>query len=118
VLFWAAFAIPVWYEARWDAYTIHGACTALLLLHFVHDPNTFNGRVLNSRPLVWVGLISYSLYAWQQLFFFGFRASWLRSLPAKWVGAFTVACLSYFLVERWSLRVRQRFTARYASQRP
>lgn len=60
---------------------------------------------LNSRLLVWIGTISYSLYIWQQLFLI--RASSLFNpfgrlalFPLNIVAAFTLAVLSRYLLER------------------
>ena len=64
--------------------------------------------ILNVRPVVWVGKISYSLYLWQQLFVFGERAKpWYFALIA--VG---LASASYYLVEQPMLRLRERRRAK------
>jgi len=69
--------------------------------------------VLQNKILVWVGLISYSLYVWQQIFthyqpwaglFAGATSVWLN-LPAL----FAVACLSYYTYERKFLKLKERF---------
>lgn len=67
------------------------------------------GRLLNSRPLVTVGLASYSIYLWQQL--------WLR--PDSAMSTFSALVLvascaagSYLLIERPMYRLRRRFEAR------
>ena len=76
------------------------ASIAGLLLHVVQWPY----RVLNMRPMVWVGNISYSLYLWQQLFAFGER-------PRPWyfvLFAVAIAAASYYLVEQPMLRLRER----------
>jgi peptidoglycan/LPS O-acetylase OafA/YrhL len=71
-----------------------------LLLHVVQTPY----RLLNARPVVWLGKISYSLYLWQQLFVFG-------TSPRPWYLAFVavaVASASYYLVEQPMLQMRER----------
>jgi len=76
---------------------------ALLLLHVVRHPYW----ILNYRPVMWVGKISYSLYLWQQLFVFGKE-------PRPWylVGfAVAIAAGSYYFVERPLLKVRERRAA-------
>jgi peptidoglycan/LPS O-acetylase OafA/YrhL len=71
-----------------------------LLLHVVQRPY----RILNVRPVVWLGQISYSFYLWQQLFVFG-----LHSRPWYFVLiAVALASASHYLVERPMLRVRER----------
>jgi peptidoglycan/LPS O-acetylase OafA/YrhL len=71
-----------------------------VLLHVVKNPYW----ILNVRPVVWVGKISYSLYLWQQLFVFGSHARpWYFVFFA--VG---MAGASYYLVEQPMLRLRER----------
>ena len=71
-----------------------------LLLHVVQKPYW----VLNVRPVVWLGQISYSLYLWQQLFAYGdHHRPWYFVLFA--IG---LASASYYLVEQPMLRLRER----------
>jgi len=71
-----------------------------LLMHVVQRPYW----ILNVRPVVWLGKISYSLYLWQQLFAY---ASHHR--PGYFVlFAVGLASASYYLVEQPMLRVRER----------
>jgi peptidoglycan/LPS O-acetylase OafA/YrhL len=60
--------------------------------------------ILNVRPVVWLGKISYSLYLWQQLFAYGERhRPWYFILVA--IG---LASASYYFVEQPMLRSRER----------
>ena len=60
--------------------------------------------ILNLKPVVWLGKISYSLYLWQQLFVFGEHPRpWYFILPAV-----AMAGASYYLVEQPMLRLRER----------
>ena len=71
-----------------------------VLLHVVKTPYW----ILNMRPVVWLGKISYSLYLWQQLFVFGRH-------PRPWYMVFfavALASISYYLVEQPMLRVREK----------
>lgn len=72
-----------------------------ILLCVVRQPFRF----LNLEPVVFIGKISYSLYLWQQLFFFP-PMPWpiYIALPA----AFGCACLSYWFIEQPMLRLRER----------
>ena len=67
------------------------------------------GRLLNSRPLVFIGTMSYSLYLWQQLFLFRRGTSELQSFPLNLVLAVLAALASYYLVEKPFLRLRAWF---------
>jgi peptidoglycan/LPS O-acetylase OafA/YrhL len=71
------------------------------------------GRVLNSRPIAHIGVLSYSIYIWQTLFLnpsnvslFGPSLKLLYTLPFSWLAILIVAELSYYVVERPSLRLR------------
>ena len=71
-----------------------------LLIHVVQNPYW----VLNVRPVVWLGQISYSLYLWQQLFTYG-----NHQRPWYFVGfAIVLASASYYMVEQPMLRLRER----------
>ncbi len=81
---------------------IVNCCMAGLLLHVVQTPY----RILNIAPVVWLGKISYSLYLWQQPFFFAPPGQ-----PAyKLLFGVGLACLSYYLVERPVLALREKRT--------
>ncbi len=74
-----------------------------LLLHAVRAQYRF----LNIAPIVWLGQISYSLYLWQQPFFFAPARQ-----PAYKLGLGVVlACLSYYLVEKPVLALREKRNA-------
>jgi peptidoglycan/LPS O-acetylase OafA/YrhL len=72
-----------------------------LVLHVIQVPY----RALNWGPVAWLGQISYSVYLWQELF---------CSNAALHFGYFLVlptlacSCLSYYLIERPMLRLRER----------
>ena len=66
------------------------------------------GRVLNARPVAWVGLLSYSLYVWQQPFSDPAGRAWWQGVPTGLGLAVGCAVLSRYLVERPFLRVKDR----------
>jgi len=70
------------------------------------------GRILNSRPLVFVGVISYSIYLWQQLFLNRYVVAAPTSFPLNLTLVVLAALASYYVVERPTLRLRQRIEAR------
>ena len=66
------------------------------------------GGFLNSSPMLVVGVLSYSLYLWQQLFFHS-SSSWLAArFPFNALCVAVIACASYRLIERPFLDLRRR----------
>ncbi len=74
---------------------------ALCVDRYVRFPETRGGRALNSRPFVVVGILSYSLYLWQELFLNPMdEVSFFTAFPQNVVFALLAAAVSYRLVER------------------
>ncbi len=67
-------------------------------------------HLLNSRTMVFIGVLSYSLYLWQQVFLVpGLRPDALELLMLI-AAIVTAAAISYYLIERPILRLKVRFT--------
>jgi peptidoglycan/LPS O-acetylase OafA/YrhL len=86
----------------------------LMLDRCITRPDSVFGRFLNFRPVAFVGVISYSLYLWQQAFLDRFHQFWFTAFPQNLVGAFAAALASYYLVESPFLRLRKRLEDRRA----
>jgi peptidoglycan/LPS O-acetylase OafA/YrhL len=86
-------------EIVWDAFgiTLLNLSIALTIDHVMREPGTLVGRVLNSRPFITVGVLSYSIYLWQQLFLY---ANHPVRFPLNIALIGVVAAASYYLVER------------------
>lgn len=67
------------------------------------------GRFLNSPAATYIGLISYSLYLWQQPFLQK-HDHWILGFPLNVLWAFLAAVLSYHCIEKPCLRLRTRLT--------
>jgi peptidoglycan/LPS O-acetylase OafA/YrhL len=80
-----------------------------ILIYVVENPKSIGGRILNCWPIRHIGVISYSLYLWQQLFMS--RASGL--LPWGFLYAIAAAEASFWLIERPALRLRNRLEPRF-----
>jgi peptidoglycan/LPS O-acetylase OafA/YrhL len=99
-------------------YTINGVAIAVFLLWCTRNPSSAVGRVLNWRPIVQIGVLSYSIYIWQTLFLHVFNKDvfsplgqfglWISTFPGNWLAILVVASLSYYVVEQPCLRARAR----------
>jgi peptidoglycan/LPS O-acetylase OafA/YrhL len=88
--------------------SLQGFCCGIIVLYTISHPHNFVGRFLNNRIIAHIGIISYSLYLWQQLFTANERFGWF---PLNIVMIFICAELSYFLVEKPSFAIRDKFFA-------
>jgi peptidoglycan/LPS O-acetylase OafA/YrhL len=75
-----------------------------LILGTVLHPSSLAGRLLESRPLRLIGVMSYSIYLWQSVFY---TRAWthvtplgrFNEFPLNAIGTLLVAALSYYLIE-------------------
>jgi peptidoglycan/LPS O-acetylase OafA/YrhL len=65
-------------------------------------------RWLNVQPVMWVGVVSYSLYLWQEPFLNRASVNWWNAFPANVILALLCASLSYYGVEKTFLQLRNR----------
>jgi peptidoglycan/LPS O-acetylase OafA/YrhL len=85
-----------------------------MLIFVVDHPESIGGRILNFAPIRHIGVISYSLYLWQQIFM-----SWnTQLLPWGFLYAFLAAEASFWLVEKPSMRLRSRLEPLIGFSRP
>lgn len=73
----------------------------LLILGFI-DSTTVLGRLLAAKPLVWIGLISYSLYLWHQPLFAFLR---MKTIGEPHQFQFIVAIAMTFILSMLSYRL-------------
>jgi len=71
--------------------------------------------LLNCRPVMWLGAISYSLYLWQQPFLNRWSAEPWASFPFNILISVVLAAASYHLIEKPGLALRERFSPRRTS---
>jgi peptidoglycan/LPS O-acetylase OafA/YrhL len=83
----------------------------LMVHHAVWMPQAPLGRILNWRPLQVMGVLSYSLYLWQQPFLNRELTDVLHVFPNNVALAVAAGVASYYLVEAPSLRLRSRLEA-------
>ena len=86
----------------------------VLLVQSIHFPNFYFYRVLNRAWVQWVGVLSYSIYIWQQIFStspktYGIGPVWWMSFPGWLIPVFVVATASYYGLERPFFKLRAYF---------
>jgi peptidoglycan/LPS O-acetylase OafA/YrhL len=93
---------------------LQAACAGYLIASLLSVRTGISFSVLNFPVMRGLGLISYSLYIWQQPFLlapaqlFGPLAPWLGSDPGRLAVSVGCAILSYFALERPLVALRQR----------
>src|SRR6266567_3904277 len=93
--------------------TAQNVLIALFIERVTRSERGWVPKVLNARPLVLLGLWSYSVYLWQQpLLNRQVQDSWLTAFPGNLLGCLALAATSYYLVEQPALRLRQRLELR------
>jgi len=81
---------------------------AVLIEASTRRADSLVGRALNLKPVAFVGVLSYSIYLWQQPFINRHSTAAWCAFPLNIVLALGFALLSYYLVERPFLRLRKR----------
>jgi peptidoglycan/LPS O-acetylase OafA/YrhL len=92
--------------------TITAFCIGGVLIYVTGDRDSIAVKILNNRVVRHVGVLSYSLYLWQQIF----MSRELSLLPYGYLYTFGMAEFSFWLVEKPSLRLRSRLEARWFLQ--
>ena len=101
-------------EIRGDLYGLHpavGLAMAVIIWWGTRSAISIGGRILNTRPLVALGGISYSLYLWQQCFLANPNVSLPTIFPLSFGFAIIAGGLSHWLTERPFNRIRRRLAA-------
>lgn len=89
---------------------IAASCLFLIFAYITPSGKLFF-KILNSKILVHIGVLSYSIYIWQQFFFKSeIRVVW-RMFPLNILIIYCVALVSYSLWERPFLNIRKRFSS-------
>lgn len=95
--------------------SIQGTGFALLLLQSILHPHKGFYRVLNWTWIRHIGVLSYSIYIWQEMFcgtdetVFNVKGAWWVSFPVWILVTLLVAHASYYLVEKPLFKLRARF---------
>ena len=88
-------------------YTIDSAFIAFFLLWAARNEHSWFGKILNSRPMVTIGVLSYSAYIWQTFFIHEGNPTRMNQMPWALAYIWIAAALSYNFVEQPTLKLRR-----------
>ena len=84
-----------------------------ILINYMSPSKTWAFRFLNSKALTFIGVLSYSLYIWQQIFTFPLPWTHFLGLPNIWevnlIMLFIVSYISYNYYEKYFLKLKRNF---------
>ncbi len=95
--------LPTFYLAAGESIALF--CIAVTIWRVIHVRDAAFW-LLNTKPLVTIGVLSYSLYIWQQLFLNPDSTAAFNRLPLNLVLVCGVALFSYYCIESPFLRLR------------
>ncbi len=90
--------------------SIVNICAAAMIWRFMYVRDGLVFSVLNCRPAIWIGGISYSLYLWQEPFLNSWVQEWYASFPLNIPATLACVIFSYYVIEKPFLRMRHRFS--------
>jgi len=99
-------------------YTVVNVGVALTIDRLITYPRGRVGRLINSRPPVAIGVMSYSIYLWQELVLDQYCSRAACAFPINLVLALGASIVSYLAVERPSLRARRWLASRLRARPP
>lgn len=99
------------FELQWSftvGYLFDAVAVAVLLAWVIVHADGRVGRLLNSKVMVYLGVLSYSLYLWQQPFLWSEIEGPLANPAVRLACIFLCANISHYLVEKPFLRIKER----------
>jgi peptidoglycan/LPS O-acetylase OafA/YrhL len=90
--------------------TIPNISVAVIMMYAVFHKNTLFFKFLNTKAMNFIGLLSYSIYLWQQLFLHNTQ-HWYNQLPINILLIIIFALFSYYIIEKPFLRLKSKFNA-------
>lgn len=88
-------------------YSLSAACIALLMWGLIRSEGLAR-RIMSNRVLMTMGIGSYSIYLWQQLFIHPKQVGWIHAFPQNIALSLVAACLSFWIIERPCNRLKDR----------
>ena len=104
-----SFKLKVVYELFGQ--TIGNILIGIIILDVIeYEPKTsIVSKLLNNKLSIKIGLLSYSIYLWQQVWLY----NWEIHLMYKYFGIIFSALVSYYMIERPFLNIRDKISNKY-----
>jgi peptidoglycan/LPS O-acetylase OafA/YrhL len=96
----------------YGGFSIFSLCVAVMILWLVKRSGTFVHRILEFRPLIWIGQVSYGLYLWHNVMFDFSRKTFVSAEAKILFGfalTFIVCAASFYLIEKPFLKIKHKF---------
>jgi peptidoglycan/LPS O-acetylase OafA/YrhL len=88
--------------------TIANILMSWIILYSVFGPKGIWYQLLNTKLLNYLGMLSYSIYLWQQLFTMQ-SANWFQQYPVNLFFILVAAICSYYFIEMPFLKLKSKF---------
>ena len=99
--------------------TLESMAILLILLWLVRHSHSRAGQFFNLPLVARIGVLSYSLYLWQQVFFVPWKDHWaVQQFPLNIVCTLAAAVTSYYFIEKPFLYWKQKFVPPVATAQP
>lgn len=90
---------------------IVSALIGFVVINNVAYKNNFIYKFLNFKLLSWIGILSYSIYIWQQMFLSNDSRFPMAKYPVNLLFLIAIPILSYYFYEQYFLKLKARFSA-------
>lgn len=97
--------------------TLMNFSIALSIDYLISNPQKITGKLLNLRPIRFVGVLSYSIYLWQQPFMFYSESRFWTHFPLNFILLILCSLFSYYFIEKTFLNYRQNIEKKYFSEK-
>lgn len=81
---------------------------SIVITAAISNRKTLMFDILNSKLLSYIGVISYSLYLWNNLFLYSDGSMIVNKFPLNFICTFGMGIFSYYLIEKPFLRIKDR----------
>lgn len=89
--------------------TIISFCILYIIFNYIIISEGSIFKFLNNKIIIHIGVLSYSIYIWQQFFLYG-QTGFYRIFPYNHLIVYSVALCSYYFWELPFLKLKKRFT--------